>query len=472
MRRFLFLSLLILTTSAAETHPPFRPDLPAGAAYALDARKLHPTQFSHGWREVVYKAAKINAMSPAAVTAYLTKKDVPVVIGPGGVPYMTDGHHTLRSLIESNAPDKTAYGHILANWSDLDAATFWARMEVNNYAYLKNAHGRSLPPAALPASLLVMERDPWRSLAWGVMEARGFAEQKGVFFQEFRWADFFRDKVKWDDADDDAFDVLTLLDVGTRRAFEVVTATYGDSRYGRVFDADGPLVVATITDSDIGACTVERGLEGTPCADATPCAPGICLGVVREEVCVDGVCTPTDVVLGEGRCVRTRVPDERPSRGATCTGDATCPRAEGLTCSLLGDGPDAVGFCEDAWLRRRFAFEGAAIEGAETTIPLVVSGVASVSLRTTLSAVISHPRPADLTVSLQHPGGGSSAVVFADPGATGTEIVLRDVRALLPSDEGINGTWSLLVEDAGGSVLPPGSAFAFGLELEVASWFD
>ncbi len=272
--------------------------------------------------------------------------------------------------------------------------------------------------------------------------------------------------------DDDAFDVLTLLDIGTRRTFEVVTATYGDSRYGRVFDADGPLVVATITDSDVGACTVERGLEGTPCADATPCAPGICLGVVREEVCVDGVCTPTDVVLGEGRCVRTRVPDERPSRGATCTGDATCPRAEGLTCSLLGDGPDAVGFCEDAWLRRRFAFEGAAIEGAVTTIPLVVSGVASVSLRTTLSAVISHPRPADLTVSLQHPGGGSSAVVFADPGATGTEIVLRDVRALLPSDEGINGTWSLLVEDAGGSVLPPGSAFAFGLELEVASWFD
>ncbi len=206
MRLFLFLSLLVLTTSAAETHPPFRPDLPAGAAYALDARKLHPTQFSHGWREVVYKAAKINAMSPAAVTVYLTKKDVPVVIGPGGVPYMTDGHHTLRSLIESNAPDKTAYGHILANWSDLDAATFWARMEVNNYAYLKNAHGRSLPPAALPESLLVMERDPWRSLAWGVMEARGFAEQKGVFFQEFRWADFFRDKVKWDDADDAAFD--------------------------------------------------------------------------------------------------------------------------------------------------------------------------------------------------------------------------------------------------------------------------
>jgi len=206
MRHFLLLSLLVLTAAAAETHPPFRPDLPAGAAYALDARKLHPTQFSHGWREVVYKAAKIDAMSPAEVTAYLKKKDVPVVIGPGGVPYMTDGHHTLRSLIESKAPDKTAYGHILANWSDLDAATFWTRMEANNYAYLKDATGRSLPPDALPWSLMVMQRDAWRGLAWAVMEANGFKEMKGVFFQEFRWADYFRDKVRWDDGDDEAFE--------------------------------------------------------------------------------------------------------------------------------------------------------------------------------------------------------------------------------------------------------------------------
>jgi hypothetical protein len=272
--------------------------------------------------------------------------------------------------------------------------------------------------------------------------------------------------------DDDAFDVLTLLDVGTRRTFEVVTATYGDSRYGRVFEADTALAVATITDSDIGACTVERGLEGTPCTEVAACAPGICLGVVREERCVEGVCTPTDVVLGEGRCVRTRVPDERPARGALCSEDAMCPRAEGLTCSLLGDGPDAPGFCEDAWLRRRFAFDGAAIEGATTTIPLVVSGVASVSLRTTLSAVISHPRPADLTVSLQHPGGASRAVVFADPGATGAEIVLRDERVLLPADEAINGVWSLVIEDAAGGVVPPESAFVFGVSLEVSSWFD
>lgn len=204
----LFLILLAGLPAAADgpvTHVPFRSDLPAGAAYALDARQLHPTQFSHGWREVIYKAAKINAMTPAEVKAYLIDKDVPVVIGPDGVPYMTDGHHTLRSLIESASADKTAYGHILANWSALPPQEFWARMQANNYTYLQDAAGLPQPPSALPESLLVMQRDPWRGLAWGVMKAGGFLERKGIFFQEFRWADFFRDQITWDDADDGAF---------------------------------------------------------------------------------------------------------------------------------------------------------------------------------------------------------------------------------------------------------------------------
>jgi 3-phytase len=206
LRFFFLLTCLVAAGAQAGAHVPFRPDLPAGAAYALDARKLHPTQFSHGWREVVHKTAKLNALAPAEVQAYLIDKDVPVVIGPGGVPYMTDGHHTLRSLLESSQPDKTAYGHILANWADLKPEEFWQRMQAENYTYLRDAAGVLRPPQALPESLLVMQRDPYRGLAWGVMKANGFRERKGVYFQEFRWADHFRDKLKWDDADDDAFD--------------------------------------------------------------------------------------------------------------------------------------------------------------------------------------------------------------------------------------------------------------------------
>lgn len=201
------LLLLALTVGlrAGETYRPFRPDLPAGAAYALDARRLHPTQFYLGWREVAAKRDQLNRMPADAITAYLKKKDVPVVIGPQGVPYQTDGHHTLRALIESTAADKTAYGHILANWSDLDAGEFWRRMQQFRYAFLLAPGGEARAPETLPASLSGMETDPYRGLAWAVMNAGGFKERKDVYFQEFHWAGYFRELVTWDDRDDTAF---------------------------------------------------------------------------------------------------------------------------------------------------------------------------------------------------------------------------------------------------------------------------
>lgn len=191
---------------AAENYVPFRPDLPAGAAYSIDAGQLHPTQLCLGWREVVYKRALIEAKTPAELTAYLQDKDVPVIIGPGGVPYLSDGHHTMRALLESSVADKTTYGHIVANWSGLAPGVFWEKMAAGNYSYLKDANGAPQPPSALPASLRDLQLDPYRGLAWAVLRAGGFHEQKKTFFQEFRWADYFRDQVRWDDRDDEAFD--------------------------------------------------------------------------------------------------------------------------------------------------------------------------------------------------------------------------------------------------------------------------
>ncbi len=182
--------------------------MPAGAAYFIDAHRLHPTQFCLGFREVNYKARMMGKMSSDRLLAYLEHKNVPVVIGPGGVPYLTDGHHTIRALLDSSQPDKTVYGHILANWSGLDAAAFWDRMQRHHYTYLYNDHGVGpLDPAGLPATLLRMESDPYRSLAWGVKVQHGYLEVKGPsgFFQEFHWADFLRLQIHWDDEDDAEF---------------------------------------------------------------------------------------------------------------------------------------------------------------------------------------------------------------------------------------------------------------------------
>jgi 3-phytase len=112
----------------------------------------------------------------------------------------------MRALLESKVTDKTTYGHIVANWSALEPTVFWEKMAAGNFSYLKDARGTPQPPSALPGSLRDLQLDPYRGLAWGVMRAGGFHEEKKTFFQEFRWADYFRDKVKWDDRDDEAFD--------------------------------------------------------------------------------------------------------------------------------------------------------------------------------------------------------------------------------------------------------------------------
>ncbi|MBX3737092.1 MAG: phytase [Candidatus Didemnitutus sp.] len=207
MKRLLSAFLLcalgcIDTRAAAPGYVPFRADLTAGAACTIDARALHPTQAALGWREVLFKRAKLDAKDAAALAAYLQDKDVPIVIGPGGVPFMADGHHTIRALLESQHADKTVYAHVFANWSALAPAAFWARMQASNYTYLKDAAGRPVAPDKLPATLLEMQRDPWRGLAWALMDAGAFTELKGVFFQEFLWADFLRERVQWNDADE------------------------------------------------------------------------------------------------------------------------------------------------------------------------------------------------------------------------------------------------------------------------------
>lgn len=200
-------AFLLPPLSVADTYAPFKPDLPAGAAYQIDAHLLHPTQFAVGMREIVFKIKILNQKSPAEIRSFLEEKNVPVVIGPGGVPYMTDGHHTIRALLESASPQKIVYGHILANWSAESEGNFWALMQAKKFTYLKDHNGVAREPDALPSSLLAMANDPYRSLGWAVIYAGGFESKTGpaVFFQEFYWGDYFRPLVKWDDTNDAEF---------------------------------------------------------------------------------------------------------------------------------------------------------------------------------------------------------------------------------------------------------------------------
>ncbi len=186
-------------------YAPLSADMAAGTRYLVSAEVLHPTQFSLGFREVRHKQAKFDRMTPTKAVVELKEKNVPVVIGPGGVFYMTDGHHTIRALLESQQAAKHVYGTVIANWRDLPVDEFWRRMVASNYANLQDAAGHQRPAVELPATLRAMASDVYRGLAWAVMKRDGFAERKDVYFQEFRWADFFRPRVRWDDANDAEF---------------------------------------------------------------------------------------------------------------------------------------------------------------------------------------------------------------------------------------------------------------------------
>ncbi len=189
----------------SDQYRPFSPTMVAGDHFTIDAGKLHPTQMTVSYREVAYKANSFRKMSLAKVISVFQKKVLPVVIGPGGIPYLTDRHHTVRALIESKVADKTAYGQVIANWSQMGTAEFWEKMRQSNYVLLVDSFQNPIDPASLPTSLSECANGPYRGLVWAVERAGGIEERNDVYFQEFAWVGYFRPLVQWDEADDADF---------------------------------------------------------------------------------------------------------------------------------------------------------------------------------------------------------------------------------------------------------------------------
>ena len=155
----------------------------------VSIERLRPTQLTLGLDDVRRRRAKIAAMSPADFDAYLERKAVPHVIGPGGAVYMTDHHHLVRALWEEGRPE-AVLGLCVADWSRMDARTFWARMDDEALCWPIDADGNRRPFAAIPDHVRDLTDNPWRTLA---RKVRGKAfEDLDTPFQEFMWGDYFR----------------------------------------------------------------------------------------------------------------------------------------------------------------------------------------------------------------------------------------------------------------------------------------
>lgn len=160
-----------------------------GQIYRIDPMDMRPTQFAVGQEEVDSRADALKDLSDSKRHAYLERKVGRVVIGPGGTPWIVDGHHLARVLKETGHDSMLV--QVSADWSNLSMPEFFKRMEKENYVWLYDENGIRRPASELPKNIGKLKDDPYRSLARTVSKRGGF-EKSSVPFQEFIWANYFR----------------------------------------------------------------------------------------------------------------------------------------------------------------------------------------------------------------------------------------------------------------------------------------
>lgn len=197
--RFAVACVLLMTASvaAAEVQTPFDSALPARSNCVVDVAVLRPTQFAVGMKEVEMRAEKIRTQSSRKREDYLQAHIAPIVIGPGGIPYLLDHHHLARAL-QLSGTRPALYAEVKENWSHLSEKEFWAKMNDSHWLYLYDETGRGpLDATALPHSIDALRDDPYRSLAWMVRTGGGYRETPDLF-ADFAWANFFRGRIPLD----------------------------------------------------------------------------------------------------------------------------------------------------------------------------------------------------------------------------------------------------------------------------------
>jgi hypothetical protein len=151
---------------------------------------LRPTQFVLGMKEIESKVSKMTAFNNKEMLAYCADHKIPVVIGPKEELYMIDHHHFARACWETNVE---AYSvKIIKDLSNKNEKDFWNFMIREEWVYLNDQFGVGPhSPLAFPSDIRCLADDPFRSLAWAVLD-EGFIKKQNIPFFEFKWAAFFR----------------------------------------------------------------------------------------------------------------------------------------------------------------------------------------------------------------------------------------------------------------------------------------
>jgi hypothetical protein len=171
-----------------------------GELKTVAIKDVHPTQFTHGLREIRRKTLSFQSLSGHDLAIAIAEKPIPLVLGPGGSPFAIDHHHVAAALRRTGI--KTMPAVLVADFSSLSHQEFWLSMEDHRWTYPYNAKGERKSFGDMPDHVWETEDDEYRSLAASVRDAGGY-EKTSVPLAEFRWADLFRSYLSYPNTDDD-----------------------------------------------------------------------------------------------------------------------------------------------------------------------------------------------------------------------------------------------------------------------------
>lgn len=158
-------------------------------AQPVSIKSLRPTQLTVGLIEVATKKKRLEAMKPKEQSEFLEEHPMPVVIGPAKKLFITDHHHLARAALDAGIDG--GFFTVEADLSSHDLASFWEKMNENQWVHPLDHFGVRHIYASLPAHLEDLVDDVYRSIAGFVRDAGGY-QKTDTAFAEFIWADFFR----------------------------------------------------------------------------------------------------------------------------------------------------------------------------------------------------------------------------------------------------------------------------------------
>ncbi len=146
------------------------------ALFSVSVDSIRPTQLNEGLTEVGKKTAGFDLLTASQLQANLLTSIEPVVIGPGGQLFLTDGHHTLTALQDSifGPSNPTVFVNVIANFSNLTTAQFFQVLQQQNLLFPIND---GVPQtinfatgAPLPSTLTGLTSDPYRGLEFSILK--------------------------------------------------------------------------------------------------------------------------------------------------------------------------------------------------------------------------------------------------------------------------------------------------------------